>query len=156
VTDDVTYWVRAEPLTPSAFAPYGQVVGLDDVRIELRDDEVFHLDIIAYERKPIRVDHLNRHYTATQALVPLNGKPVVIVVGAPELTFESGADLDELRAFIFDGSRGVNLGLRVWHEGPFPLMERVDLVNVQGKHVESDNEVAYLERDLGAVVGVRL
>jgi hypothetical protein len=35
-------------------------------------------------------------------------------------------------------------------------MERVDLVNVQGKHVESDNEVAYLERDLGAVVGVRL
>jgi ureidoglycolate hydrolase len=153
---DVTHWVTAEPLTVGGFAPYGQVVGLEDVQIELREDEKFHLDILAYDRKPIRVDHLNRHYHATQALVPLNGKPVVIVVGAPELTFSSADDLNRLRAFLFDGSRGVNLGLRVWHEGPFPLMERVDLVNVQGKHVESDNEVAYLERDLGAVVGVRL
>jgi ureidoglycolate hydrolase len=153
---DVTHWVTAEVLTPEAFAPYGQVVGLEDVRIELREQEVFHLDIIAYKRKPIRVDHLNRHYTATQALVPLAGRPVVIVVGAPELTFQSADDLDQLRAFVFDGSRGINLALKVWHEGPFPLMENVDLVNVQGKHVEDDNEVAHLERDLGAVVGVRL
>jgi hypothetical protein len=35
-------------------------------------------------------------------------------------------------------------------------MERVDLLNLQGKHFENDNEVAYIERDLGAVVGVRL
>jgi ureidoglycolate hydrolase len=139
-----------------AFAPYGQVIGREDVRIELREQEVFHLDIIAYKRKPIRVDHLNRHYTATQALVPLDGKPVVIVVGDPSLTFKDANDIGKLRAFLFDGSRGINLALKVWHEGPFPLMENVDLVNVQGKHVEEDNEVAYLERDLGAVVGVQL
>ncbi|MDX6285035.1 MAG: ureidoglycolate lyase [Frankiales bacterium] len=156
MTDDVTHWVQAEPLTPEAFAPYGQVVGFSDVQIELRDQEVFHLDIIAYKRKPIRVDHLNRHATATQALVPLNGKPVVIIVGAPELTFSNAEDLGRLRAFLFDGSRGINIALKVWHEGPFPLMEHVDLVNVQGKHVDDDNEVAHLQRDLGAVVGVRL
>jgi ureidoglycolate hydrolase len=148
--------VQAEVLTPDAFAPYGQVVGLEDVQIELRESEVFHLDIIAYKRKPIRVDHLNRHYTATQALVPLAGRPVVIVVGDPSLTFTTADDLGKLRAFLFDGSRGINLALKVWHEGPFPLLENVDLVNVQGKHVEGDNEVAYLERDLGAVVGVQL
>jgi ureidoglycolate hydrolase len=153
---DVTHWVQAEVLTPEGFAPYGQVVGLEDVRIELREQEVFHLDIIAYKRKPIRVDHLNRHYTATQALVPLSGRPVVIVVGDPSLTFKTADDLGKLRAFLFDGSRGINLALKVWHEGPFPLLENVDLVNVQGKHVEDDNEVAYLERDLGAIVGVRL
>jgi ureidoglycolate lyase len=152
---DATFWVAAEPLTAEAFAPYGQVIGLDDVHIELRDEATFHLDILAYDRKPIRVDHLNRHYTATQALVPLSGKPVVIVVGAPELTFETSDDLEQLRAFIIDSSRGINLALRVWHEGPFPLMEEAALVNVQGD-VENDNEVAYLERDLGAVVGVRL
>lgn len=153
---DITHWVHAEPLTPEAFAPYGQVIGREDVRIELRESEVFHLDIIAYKRKPIRVDHLNRHYTATQALVPLDGKPVVIVVGAPELSFQSLDDVSKLRAFVFDGSRGINLALKVWHEGPFPLLEHVDLVNVQGKNVEQDNEVAYLERDLATVVGVRL
>ena len=153
---DVTHWVVAEPLTAKAFAPYGQVVGLEDVHVELREDETFHLNILAYDRKPIRVDHLNRHYKATQALVPLHGQPVVILVGAPDLTFESAEDLNQLRAFIFDGTRGINLALRVWHEGPFPLMERAELVNVQGKNVEDDNEVAYLERDLGAVVGVQL
>jgi ureidoglycolate hydrolase len=156
LVSDITHWVQAEPLTQEGFAAYGQVIGREDVRIELREQEVFHLDIIAYKRKPIRVDHLNRHYTATQALVPLEGKPVVIVVGDPSLTFQTADDLSKLRAFIFDGSRGINLALKVWHEGPFPLLENVDLVNVQGKHVEQDNEVAYLERDLGAVVGVRL
>ena len=44
----------------------------------------------------------------------------------------------------------------MWHEGPFALADRVDLVNVQGRHVEDDNEVAYLERDLGVVVEVAL
>jgi hypothetical protein len=37
------------------------------------------------------------------------------------------------------------------------LGDHVDLVNVQGKFViESDNEVAYIERDLGIVVEVAL
>jgi ureidoglycolate hydrolase len=153
---DETHWVQAEPLSSEGFAPYGQVVGLDDVRLELRDDEAFHLDIIAYDRKPIRADHLNRHAKATQALVPLHGHAAVIIVGAPELTFQSSADVDQLRAFIFDSSCGVNLGLRVWHAGPYPLMDHVDLVNVQGRNVDNDNEVAHLERDLGVVIGVRL
>ena len=153
---DVTHWVQAQPLTTDGFAPYGQVVGLDDLQIDLRDDEVFHLNILSYEHKPIRVDHINRHHKATQALVPMGGRPAVIVVGGKDLTFDTIDDLAKLQAFILDGTRGINLALGTWHEGPLPLMERVDLLNLQGKHFENDNEVAYFERDLGAVVGVRL
>ena len=149
--------MRAEPLTPEGFRPFGQVIGLDDVRIELKNDEVFHLDIISYDRKPIRAAVLNRHHNATQSLVALNAKPTVIIVGPPDVDFSSEDHLDALRAFLCDGSTGINLALRTWHEGPFPIGAHVDLVNVQGKHVlENDNEVAYLERDLGVVVEVAL
>jgi ureidoglycolate lyase len=156
VGDVQTYTVQAEPLTAEGFAPFGQVIGQGDCAVELRDGEVFHLDVISYVRKPIRVDHLNRHYKATQALVPLSGKPAVIVVGPPSVDFSSADHLGSLRAFVMEGSSGINLALRVWHEGPFPLSDRVDLANFQGRNVEDDNEVAYLERDLGVVVTVAL
>ena len=61
-----------------------------------------------------------------------------------------------VRAFICDGSAGVNLSLATWHWGPAPLMDHVDLVNVQGAGFLNDNEVAYLERDLGVLVNVPL
>ena len=152
-----TFTVKAEPLTPERFAPFGQVIGTDEVRMELRGTERFHLDIISYDRKPVRAAVLNRHYNATQALVALDAKPSLILVGPPEADFSSESDLETLRAFVCDGSLGINLALRTWHEGPFPLGPHVDLVNVQGRHVlENDNEVAHLERDLGVVVEVTL
>ena len=152
-----TFVVRAEPLTSEAFRPFGQVIGRDDVTIELRGDEVFHLDIISYDRKPFVIDHLNRHHQATQALVALASKPTLIVVAPPDVDFSDEKHLDTIRAFVCDGSLGINLALGTWHEGPFPLGEHVDLVNVQGKHViERDNEVAYIERDLGHRIEVVL
>ena len=55
-----------------------------------------------------------------------------------------------------DGTAGVNLSLATWHWGPAPLMDHVDLVNVQGKGFLDDNEVAHLERDFGVLVKVEL
>lgn len=149
--------VRAEPLTSEGFAPFGQVVGRDDVVLELRGDETFHLDIISYEHKPLRFEVLNRHHHATQALVALGGKPSVVLVGPPDLDFTSADHLGSLRAFIADGTVGINLALGTWHAGPYPLMDRVDLVNVQGRQVmENDVDEAFLARDLGVVVTLAL
>jgi ureidoglycolate hydrolase len=148
--------VKAEPLTAAAFAPFGQVIAEGDMVMELRGEEVFHLNVLHYERKPLRCDHLNRHHRATQALVALAGKPTLLVVAAPEYDFSTIDHLDHIRAFLCDGTAGVNLALRTWHWGPYPLMDHVDLVNVQGKFFDTDNEVAYLERDLSVVVEVVL
>jgi ureidoglycolate lyase len=148
--------VRAEPLTEEAFAPFGQVIASGDQVMELRGDEVFHLNVLHYERRPLRCDHLNRHHRATQALVALAGKPTLLVVAPPDADFAGHADLKTVRAFVCDGSAGVNLGLHVWHWGPYPLTDHVDLVNVQGKNFTTDNEVAHLERSLGTVVEVVL
>jgi ureidoglycolate hydrolase len=148
--------VRAEPLSEGAFAPFGQVIASGDMAMELRGDEVFHLNVLHYERRPLLCDHLNRHHRATQALVALAGKPTLLVVAPPEADFVSDSDLQTVRAFVCDGSAGVNLGLHVWHWGPYPLTDHVDLVNVQGRFFASDNEVADLQRSLGTVVEVVL
>lgn len=150
------YAVRAEPLTKKAFAPFGQVIAEGDMVMELRGDEVFHLNVLHYDWRPLRCDHLNRHHRATQALVALAGRPTLLVVAPGERDFSTKTHLSSVHAFICDGSAGVNLALGTWHWGPYPLMDHVDLVNVQGKNFETDNEVAHLERDLGVVIEVVL
>lgn len=148
--------VRAEPLSEEAFAPFGQVVARGDAVMELRDGEEFHLNVLHYDRKPLRCDHLNRHHKATQALVALAGKPTLLVVAPAAYDFSTDDHLAHVRAFVCDGSAGVNLSLGTWHWGPYPVADYVDLVNVQGKGFAHDNEVAHLERDLGVVVEVVL
>lgn len=148
--------VRGEPLSEGAFAPFGQVVAAGDAAMELRGGEVFHLNVLHYDRRPLRCDHLNRHHRATQMLVALAGKPTLLVVAPSERDFATGDDLASVRAFICDGTAGVNLALGTWHWGPYPIADYVDLVNVQGRGFARDNEVAHLERDLGVVVEVRL
>jgi ureidoglycolate lyase len=154
MTDSFT--VVAEPLTREAFAPFGQVIDTGDMVMELRNDERFALNVLSYDRYPLVCDHLNRHHNATQALVALAGKPTLIVVASAEYDFTTRDHLQHVRAFVCDGSAGVNLSLATWHWGPAPLMEHVDLVNVQGAGFLNDNEVAYLERDLDVLVNVQL
>jgi ureidoglycolate lyase len=149
--------VRAQPLTSEAFAPFGQVVGQDEIVLELRGEETFHLDVLSYDHKPLEFTMLNRHHNATQALIALNGKPTVVLVGPADLDFRDEAHLDRLQAFLCDGSAGINLALGTWHAGPYPLTDHVDLVNVQGRQVlANDVEEAHLDRDLGVTVTIAL
>jgi len=151
-----TQIVRAEPLSETAFAQFGQVIAHGDMVMELRGDERFHLNVLHYGRTPLRCDHLNRHHNATQALVALAGKPTLLVVAPGDLDFSTRDHLSHIRAFLCDGSAGVNLALGTWHWGPYPLTDHVDLVNVQGADFAHDNEIAYLERDLDTVIEVVL
>jgi ureidoglycolate lyase len=152
----MTHTVQAEPLTAEAFEPFGQVIASGDMEMELRGEEEFHLNVLHYERRALRCDHLNRHHRATQALVALAGKPTLVVVAAKEYDFTTPDHLPQIHAFLCDGSAGINLALGTWHWGPYPLIDHVDLVNVQGKDFATDNEIAYLERDLGVMVEVVL
>jgi ureidoglycolate hydrolase len=159
MVDVATRALRAEPLTPLGFAPFGQVLARepDEAVLEVRDGEELHLNILSYERGPLRCDHLNAHHKATQALFPL--RPTVLVV-APVGTRFDGADTDaalaELRAFVVDAGAGVNLALGTWHWGPYPIADRVDIVNLQGKGFAHDNEIVHLARDLHTVVEIVL
>ena len=149
-------FVRAEPLREEAFAPFGQVIRRGEQLMELRDGEEFALNVLHYEHRPLRCDHLNRHHRATQALIPLGGRPALVVVAAAHLDFGRVEHLESIRAFILDGTAGINLSLATWHWGPYPLMDEVDLVNVQGRGFEDDNEVADLRAAFDTFVDVLL
>lgn len=144
--------VRAAPLTADGWKPFGQLVKEGDCIMELRSGEAFHLNVLHYEKAPLRCDHLNRHHRATQMLVPLAGKPALVVVAPARYDFSSVDHLEHVRAFVMDGTAGINLAIGVWHWGPYPIHDHVDLVNVQGAGFADDNEIAHLERDLGVVV----
>ncbi|HEY4377900.1 MAG TPA: ureidoglycolate lyase [Acidimicrobiales bacterium] len=148
--------VTAEPLTSDGWRPFGQVVGRDECAIELRDGAEFHLDVLTYAWRPLRCDHLNRHHTATQALIPLGGSPAVVVVAPPEVDFSDPAHLSSIRAFMISGDVGINLAIATWHWGPYPIGPDVHLANFQARDVANDNEIAHLARDLDTVVDVRL
>ncbi len=80
----------------------------------------------------------------------------LVVVAPSDADLSTRDHLRWVRAFVCDGTAGINLALGTWHWGPYPLMDHVDLVNVQGRGFADDNEVAHLARDLGVVVTVRL
>jgi ureidoglycolate lyase len=150
--------VHAQPLTPEAFAPFGDVLAVepDEAAIEVRDGETWLLNVLSYERRPLVCDHLNAHHRATQALLPLGSRPALLVVAPPAATFAGPADLDLVRAFVLDGRAGVNLGFGTWHWGPYPVADRVDLLNLQGRGFADDNEIADLVGTLDVVVRVVL
>ena len=100
--------VRAEPLTPEAFAPFGQVLARepDEAVIGVRDGEEFTLNILSYRHRGLRVDHLNAHHRATQALFPLGRPQERVLPGLPWL--RNGALLDAILDRM-DGSQPVIL-----------------------------------------------
>ena len=149
--------VRAQPLTRTAFAPYGQVLSSepDLAEIGTRDGEEFMLNILTYAYRELRCDHLNAHHRATQALFAM-GRPALLVVAPAGTAFDDHAALDGVEAFVIDGTAGVNLAYGTWHWGPYPLGDEVSLINLQGRGFADDNEVAQLERDLNVVIEVLL
>lgn len=148
--------VRAEPLTSEAFAPFGQVVGVDEVIIAANDGERLHLDILSKSYEPLDIRSFNRHFKATQAQVALDGRPTVILVAPPEVGLDKAEDLATIRAFTCDGSVGYNLKIGTWHSGAHPLMGDVRLVNLQGHAPAIDIEIRDLVDSFDTMVQIRV
>ena len=123
--------IKAEPLTREGFAPFGDVIESDGARhysINRGTVERFH-DLASIDvgdggralvsifecrrpaRPPLRVDLVERHPLASQAIIPVGGAVMCIVVAPPDDEV-SPADL---RAFLSNGSQGVNYRRGVWH-----------------------------------------
>lgn len=168
--------VDATPISAEAFAPFGEVVALagrvpprDDPRttapfaqwgetpIETRNGEELVLDVITRRVvHPVELTRLYRHRKAPQVQVPLGNVPIFVLVAPAGVTFLTRDDLSALRAFLADGSVGINIGIDVWHEGAYPIVNEVDLVNLQGSGHPEDTEMVELDRLLGVVIQIRL
>ncbi len=125
--------LKAKPITPERFAPYGDVIfgdmerksAMNDARF-LRFNDLANVDIdasasgrpcvsIARCRTaatlPWRVDLMERHPKGSQAFMPLAPFSFVVVVAPAAETVE----ISELRAFVTNGRQGINYHKGVWH-----------------------------------------
>ncbi len=148
--------IQAEPLTSDVFKPFGEVVGEDTINMALKKGEEFRMGIINARNVGFQISSLNFHKNSTQALVPLEGKACLVVVAAPGAKFEKAKDLRQIKAFVCDGSVGINLGLRTWHQALLPLGPEMKMVNVQGVNSGEDTYGVNFEDSLDAIVEITL
>lgn len=124
-----------EPLTREAFAPFGDVIEVSEAvrhfTINAGNTERYHdlahlnpgpdghiiVSIFRGQPRslPFRVEMMERHPLASQAFVPLSGRPYLVVVAPPG----NAPGASELRTFVARGDQGVNYATGVWHH---PLM----------------------------------
>jgi ureidoglycolate lyase len=131
----VEYEIAVRPLTSEAFSPFGEVIEVDECRavsindgfatryhdlagVDVQEENGRALISIFRGRPrplPIRIDMMERHPLSSQAFMPLQRQPFVVVVAPPGgLT-----GVRDLQAFITNGGQGVNYARGVWH---FPLL----------------------------------
>ena len=134
-----------EPLTREAFAPFGDVIELEGAKqipinlgTTIRYHDLAKVDVTDEAGRtlvnlfrgqpralPFEITMMERHPLGSQAFIPLNDKPYLVVV-AP------AGELDEskIRAFVTSGWQGVNYAKGVWHHPLLALGEVSDFIVV--------------------------
>ncbi|MEM5385230.1 ureidoglycolate lyase [Paraburkholderia phymatum] len=141
----MTKTLAIEPLTREAFAPFGDVIELEGAKqipinlgTTIRYHDLAKVDVADQDGRtlvnlfrgqprvlPFEVKMLERHPLGSQAFIPLNDKPYLVVV-AP-----AGAlDESKIRAFVTSGWQGVNYAKGVWHHPLIALGEVSDFIVV--------------------------
>ncbi|MCE6951268.1 ureidoglycolate lyase [Cereibacter sphaeroides] len=127
--------IRTEPLTPAAFAPFGDVLaaegepdrlinqGLcgrwhDQARLDFGSDGRAGISIFRAEARslPYRLEMVERHPDGSQAFLPMTENPFLVIVAPDE-----GGRPGRPRAFLTAPGQGVNLHRGTWHGVLTPL-----------------------------------
>lgn len=130
--------VVAEPLTAEAFAPFGQLIGLQksggrpsDFGAQLRFDHAGTLENRRGEKAapnlavvqvaatvgPYKIDMMERHEFSSQVFVALDVSRFLTIVAATRP--DGSPDMAHLRAFVGGPGQGINYKAGTWH---FPLI----------------------------------
>ena len=133
-----------EPLTRAAFAPFGDVIetgGAQHFEINNGSTTRFHdlarVDVAAEDGHalvnifrarplpmPLTIAMVEKHPLGSQAFVPLDAAPFLVVVAPPGETVAPAA----LRAFLARAGQGVNYARGVWHHPVIALGRETDFL----------------------------
>ncbi len=125
--------LRPQPLTKSAFAPFGDVVEIDGAHhftinqgFAERFDDLAKIDVsdeggmaktsiftARLRPQPIVINLMERHPLGSQLFYPLQDRPWLVLV------CDDPRDVKSFRAFRASGRQGVNYAKNTWH---FPLL----------------------------------
>lgn len=117
--------IKAIPLTPAAFEPFGQVLmgrgmgperhafaAVMDNRRGRAEPNMTYMRVETVDL-PAVVDSLERHLFSNQTFIPLNGTRQLVVV-CPSMP-DAMPDVSRVTAFLATGSQAVNYNAGVWH-----------------------------------------
>lgn len=131
-----------EPLTAESFAPFGDVIEANDfvqsfpinggttqryhdlAKVQISGEARAGISIFRGDARsfPLRITMLERHPKGSQAFVPLQGRPYLVLVAPNGL--DDKPDLDNIRLFHATASQGVNYFQGTWHH---PLLALEDV-----------------------------
>jgi ureidoglycolate lyase len=152
----------AEPLTAEDFAPFGDVIeataSAQQLAINHGNTTRFHdlaaLDLMAADgragisifrsrplTRPITAKLMEYHPKSSQAFMPLSDNPYLVVV-APRGDFDAA----QMRAFVANGTQGVNYHAGTWHHFSLALGGESDFLVVD-RIADDDNCVEYSLRE---------
>jgi len=130
----MSHTLKTAPLTAEVFAPYGEVIEISGTPDKIinqgmcgRHHDLARLDfadgragISLFDAKartlPHVVDMVERHPDGSQAFIPVNGVPFLVVVADDD----NGVPV-ALKAFITQPGQSVNLHRGVWHGVLVPI-----------------------------------
>lgn len=131
-------------LTREDFSPFGEVMQLDDARrisinrgLTTRFHDLFTIDCDADGGRPIvsvfrteplpmphRIETMERHPLGSQAFIPLDREPFLLLVAPPGDTVSA----DDLVLFRTNGDQGVNFARNTWHHYQIVIGQRRDFM----------------------------
>lgn len=138
--------LELQPLERGSFSPFGDVIEMAGSRhfsINRGATQRFH-DIARIVSEPadghaaisllrsqpllspLHIEMLERHPLASQAFIPQDHQPFIVVV-APR---GERIDSDDIRAFLTDGKQGINYHPGVWHHSLLALAPDQDFIVV--------------------------
>ena len=156
------------PLTRESFAPFGDVIetqGAESYPINEGTTERFHdlatVDVAEAEGRPLinifrgqprvfpyQVTMMERHPMGSQAFVPLDRRPYLVVVAATS----AKPGTADLYAFVASGDQGVNYHRGIWHHPLLSLDQVCDFLVIDRGGAGDNLEEVWLDQACRLIV----
>lgn len=152
----MTLTISAQPLTAVAFAPFGDVIESENQHQfyindgkALRYHDIARAGIAGSEAHvgislvdvspwslPLAVTLMEKHPKGSQAFIPLDSQPFLILVAPRGVAPEPG----DIHAFVSNGRQGINYHADIWHHPIVALrdQQRFIIVDRIGKDDNCD------------------
>ncbi|GMH43869.1 hypothetical protein BSKO_11803 [Bryopsis sp. KO-2023] len=127
----------AEPLTPEAFKPFGQVVGpsddgaafgVHDAKLNLTNGTP-RFYIMRLPKRGLKFDRITFHAKVTQCLGGLGSLPWYIAVAAPSVAPKP--ETEDIKVFRVPPGLFIKLECGTWHGGPLFDSDQMDFYNLE-------------------------
>lgn len=159
--------INAKVLTKENFEPFGTVIEQPSIKPKISNESLDYwgalakLDIekpqvsfLVVKRRDFVIDKMERHVKPTEVFIPLEGTSI-FPVAPPKNVKNPKAEVpvDEITAFLLDGSKGMVMKKGTWHWVPFPTAEKATFAVILGSEtVEKDLDI----KDVKPPIKIRL